>query len=115
MTAPRADPHETERNPIRFRPARRETFREKCSTMLHGGARVGGTPIKRNETPPDSRRRGVQHFTKSVARCCTGARRASAAPPRNGTKPHPIPTGAAGNIRSEETKYELQSLMRSSY
>src|SRR3546814_6090111 len=80
-----------------------DTSRKVFHNVARDAPRVGGTPTKRNETPPDSRRPAVRHFAKSVPRCCTGRaarRRHPHETPRNRTlRSSGPPASRSGRLR----------------
>src|SRR3546814_18332044 len=64
------------------------------SKMLHGPRRAPRDPHETERNPircPPACRETLREKCSTMLH---GTRRASAAPPRNGTKPHPIPAGA---------------------
>src|SRR3546814_12531532 len=77
--------------------------RRSSDLVARDAPRGGGTPTKRNETPPDSRRPAVRHFAKSVPRCCTGRaarRRHPPETPRNRTlRSSGPPASRSGRLR----------------
>src|SRR3546814_19928565 len=77
--------------------------RRSSDLVARDAPRGGGTPTKRNETPPDSRRPAVRHFAKSVPRCCTGRaarRRHHHETPRNRTlRSSGPPASRSGRLR----------------